>query len=135
MLATAVSNGLEKAQAPHDLARWTYGSGHVIDLEHPLFGILPWVKHWTGTGAQPLSGGHSTVKQVGRTFGPSQRLTMDWSDPDHSTENLVMGESGNPLSPYYRDHWVAWYGGTTFALPFSDAAVQAATMHTLRLVP
>jgi len=35
-----------------------------------------------------------------RTLGPSQRFTMDWSNIDGSTENIVLGESGNPLSPY-----------------------------------
>lgn len=135
LLTTAVSKGLEDAKAPHDLAKWTYGSMHVVELEHPLYRLMPWVKRWTGTGAQPQSGGHTTVKQVGRSFGPSQRFTMDWSDPDASTGNIVMGESGNPLSPYYRDQWEAWYGGTTFALPFSDVAVDAATKHTLRLAP
>ena len=135
LLTAAVSKGLEDAHAPRDLAHWQYGSQHVVDLEHPIYGMMPWAKTWTGTGEQPQSGGHTTVKQVGRTFGPSQRFTMDWSDPDASTENIVMGESGNPLSPYYRDQWSAWYGGTTFALPSSNAAVQAAARHTLRLVP
>ena len=72
-----------------------------------------------GTGAQPLSGDTTTVKQVGRDFGPSQRFTMDWSNIDGSTENIVLGESGNPFSPYFRDQWNDYYGGTTFALPFS----------------
>ncbi len=134
-LTAAVSKGLEDSHAPHDLATWKYGTDHVIDLEHPIYVMLPWVKRWTGTGEQPLSGGHTTVKQVGRTFGPSQRFTMDWSNPDASTENIVMGESGNPLSAYYRDQWPIWYAGTTFALPYSDAAVQAETKHSLRLFP
>jgi hypothetical protein len=42
-----------------------------------------------GTGEQPLSGDTTTVKQVGRDFGPSQRFTMDWSNIDGSTENIV----------------------------------------------
>ncbi|MFZ0691157.1 MAG: penicillin acylase family protein [Acidobacteriaceae bacterium] len=46
-----------------------------------------------------------------------------------------MGESGDPLSPYYRDQWPYWSSGRTFALPFSDRAVAAATAHTLRLEP
>ncbi len=79
-----------------------------------------------GTGEQPLSGDTTTVKQVGRDFGPSQRFTMDWSNIDGSTENIVLGESGNPLSPYFRDQWNDYYGGTTFALPFTPAAVAAA---------
>ena len=60
---------------------------------------------------------------------------MDWSNIDGSTENIVLGESSNPFSPYFRDQWNDWYNGTTFALPFSSAAVLANTRHTLRLVP
>jgi len=56
---------------------------------------------------------------VGRDFGPSQRFTMTGSNIDGSTENIVLGESGNPLSPYFRDQWNNWYGGTTFAFPFT----------------
>ncbi len=84
---------------------------------------------------QPQSGDTSTVKQVGRTFGPSQRFTIDWSNLDAATEDITMGESGDPLSPYYRNQWPYWYSGRTFALPFSDQAVAAATAHTLRLEP
>jgi penicillin amidase len=47
----------------------------------------------------------------------------------------MLGESGNPLSPYFRDQWNDWYGGTTFAFPFTSSAVAAQTQHTLRLLP
>jgi penicillin amidase len=60
---------------------------------------------------------------------------MDWSAPDASTENIALGESGDPASPWYRDQWAAWYGGTTFPLPFSQATVAAQVTHTLQLVP
>ncbi|HEX4320777.1 MAG TPA: penicillin acylase family protein [Acidobacteriaceae bacterium] len=135
LLTEAVRRGLELGKAPADLAHWNYGSWHVIDLEHPLYQLLPIAKGWSGTGEQPLSGDGTTVKQVGRAFGPSQRFTMDWSAPDASTEDIVLGESGNPASPWYRDQWAAWYGGTTFALPFSPDAIAGQTTHTLRLVP
>jgi penicillin amidase len=46
-----------------------------------------------------------------------------------------MGQSGNPLSDYYRDHWPFWYHGKTFALPFTDASISATTSHTLQLKP
>ena len=82
-----------------------------------------------------MSGDTLTVKQVGRAFGPSQRFTMDWSAPDASTENIVLGESGNPASPWFRDQWSTYYGGATFALPFSAPAVAVQTTHTLQLVP
>jgi penicillin amidase len=132
-LTDAVRKAMKKA--PSEIARWNYGSWHVVDLEHPLTALLPDWTHFAGTGPLPLSGDNTTVKQVGRAFGPSQRFTMDWNNIDGSTEDIVLGESGNPLSPYFRDQWVVWYGGTTFALPFTDPAVSAQSRHLLRLAP
>ena len=134
-LADVVRQGLDDAHAPLDLAKWRYGLTHTVELEHPLYGMLPWFKDWTGTGAQPQSGDTTTVKQVRRDFGPSQRFTMDWSSLDAASENIAMGESGDPLSDYYRDQWPYWYGGTTFAWPFSEQAIASQTTHTLQLVP
>jgi penicillin G amidase len=135
LLTQAVRDGLKKGKAPGDITQWTYGSWHVVDIEHPLADFVPYFSRMAGTGEQPLSGDGTTVKQVGRDFGPSQRFTMDWSNVDGSTENIVLGESSDPYSPYYRDQWNDYYGGTTFALPFSSAAVAAQTSHTLRLLP
>jgi penicillin amidase len=132
-LAAVVKQAL--ASAPLDLHHWSYGSSHPIRIEHPLFGRIPWFRGWTGVGPLPMPGDTTTVLQSGPTFGPSQRFTIDWSNPDAATENVVLGQSGDPLSPYYRDQWPFWYEGRTFVLPFNDAAVQANTTHTLTLLP
>ena len=135
LLTDAVREGMKRGNAPADVSQWRYGNWHVIDLEHPLSAFLPLIGRIAGTGPQPLSGDTITVKQVGRAFGPSQRFTMDWSNIDGSTEDIVLGESGNPFSPYFRDQWNDYYQGKTFALPFTPAAVAAATRHTLLLEP
>jgi penicillin G amidase len=135
LLSAAVRKGMDDGKAPTKVAGWRYGSWHVVDLEHPLAQFLPIIARIAGTGPLAQSGDTTTVKQVGRDFGPSQRFTMDWSNVDGSTENIVLGESGDPYSSYFRDQWNDWYGGTTFPLPFSPAAVAAQTRHTLRLVP
>ncbi len=134
-LADAVRRGMIQGHATADVSKWSYGSWHVVDIEHPLSNFLPYISRIAGTGEQPLSGDTTTVKQVGRTFGPSQRFTMDWNNVDGSTEDIVLGESGNPYSPYFRDQWDDYYNGRTFALPFTPAAVTANTQHTLRLIP
>jgi len=131
----AVRRGMQRGDAPSDVSKWAYGGWHVVDIEHPLAPFLPLISHVAGTGRQPQSGDGTTVKQVGVTLGPSQRFTMDWSNIDGSMENIVLGESGNPYSAYYRDQWNDWYNGTTFAMPFTSAAVAANTRHTLRLLP
>jgi penicillin G amidase len=135
LLTAAVRQGMENGHAPANLDAWTYGSWHTIDIEHPLARFLPFLGPILGTGPQPISGDSITVKQIGSDVAPSQRFTMDWSNVDGSTENIVLGESGNPLSPYFRDQWSDWYSGTTFALPFTPGAVAAQARHTLRLTP
>jgi penicillin amidase len=139
LLTAAVEAGLDEGKAPHDLSKWEYGRAHPVDIEHPIYSQSPFLGMVlgmkTGTGVLEQSGDTSTVKQVGRKFGPSERLTVDFSDLDDSTLNVVLGQSANPASEWFMDQWPAWYHGTTFAMPFSDAAVKVATRHTLTLVP
>jgi penicillin G amidase len=139
VLAAAVENGLIAALAPQDISHWTYGTTHTVDIQHPVFEISPLIGGIlgvpTGTGSHPQSGDTTTVKQVSRTFGPSERLTVDFSDLDHSTLNLVLGQSGNPLSPWFMDQFPAWYYNTTYTLPYTPTAIQSTTTHTLTLTP
>jgi penicillin amidase len=134
LIAAAVEKGMVDEHAPTALHDWTYGSRHVIDVKHPLYAMLPFFK-WTSTGPHQLAGDETTVDHVRGLLGASQRLTVDWSNLDGSTENIVMGESGDPVSAYYLDQWPYWYSGKTFAMPFTEGAVSAVTKHTLRLVP
>ena len=139
LLAAAVDQSLDTAKAPSDLATWRYGTVHQVDIEHPVLSGSPILKYLlglpVGTGPLPQSGDGSTIKQVGRAFGPSERFTADLNDLDHSTLDLVLGESGNPASPWFMDQWQAWYTGTTFPFPYSAPAIKAATTHTLSLNP
>jgi len=139
LLTAAVQRGLAEAHAPNDLSRWKHGQAYPIDIEHPVFSHSAFLRALinlpTGTGIKPLSGDTSTIKQVGRSFGPSERFTADLADLDRSTLNLVLGESGILTSPWFMDQWPAWYNGTTFPMPFTTAAVNAATRHTLTLQP
>jgi penicillin amidase len=138
-LAAALDLALHDAKAPADLTKWRYGAIHTVDLEHPIFSQSPLLGRMlgltTGTGNKPQSGDTTTVKQVGHTFGPSERFTADLANPDADTLNLTTGESGNPASPWYLDHFPAWYRVTTFAFPFTPAAVAQAATHTLTLTP
>jgi penicillin amidase len=120
---------------PPDLSSWKYGDEFPVEINHPVLSAIPILRHWTGPGVQPQSGGTFTVKQVGRRFGPSERMTVDFSDLDRSHFNIVLGESGQFLSPYYLDQWNAWYHNTTFTLAYSDDAVRTARQHELKLEP
>jgi penicillin amidase len=135
VLAVAVEQVVSGKEAPRNLAEWKWGKTSPVEIQHPVLGHLPLLNRWTGPGIVPQPGGSYTVKQSGRHFGPSERLTVDFSNLDQSTLNLVTGQGGNFLSPYYMDQWKAWYGGTTFTLPFSPAAVENTRAHRLELQP
>ncbi len=133
--AAVDSNPAHFAPAPQDLSSWKWGDFHPVEIQHPIFGKLPLLRHWAGPGLQRLSGSEYTVKAVSRTHGPSERMTVDLADLDQSTLNLVTGEAGNLFSPYFTDQWRAWYEGFTFAWPFSAPAVEKARAHALVLEP
>ena len=139
LLTAAVEKGILDNRAPGDLSRWRYGDLHPLDIEHPIYSQSTLVKTVLGlkigTGVLAQSGDHSTIKQVDRKFGPSERLTVDFGDLDNSTLNIVLGQSSDPESPYFMDQFSAWYTGRSFAMPFSTAATASATTHTLTLVP
>ncbi len=134
LLAAAVEATVNQPDAPRALATWTWGRVHRVDVEHPFWSNFPVLKR-AGPGPQPLSGSGTTIKQVAAHFGPSERFTADLSDLDHSTLNLVNGQSGNIFDEHYNDQWDAYYHGRTFPLPFTPEAVQRAGVHHLRLEP
>jgi penicillin amidase len=133
LLAAAVDKAV--ADGPSDLKQWKYGEEYPVVIMHPLFAAIPGMREFGAPGRHPQSGGGYTVKQVGRNFGPSERMTVDFSNLDASTFNLVIGESGQVFSPHYMDHWDAWYNNETFTLAFSDSAVQSSKAHELTLTP
>ena len=135
LLAAAVEAAVREPEAPADLSNWQWGKFSPLEIRHLVLSRLPIVGKWTGPGVTPQSGGSFTVKQVGRSFGPSERFTADFSNLDQSTLNTVTGQGGVFLSPYYMDQWEAWYEGRTFTLPFSKEAVQRSRAHELVLEP
>ncbi len=147
LLTAAVENVVKQAKldvgnpsrvdspAPSDLSHWKWGKNYPVEINHLVLSQLPVIGRFTGPGLHPLSGSTYTVKAVGRGFGPSERLTVNFANFDESTLNLVTGESGIFLSPYYMDQWAAWYGGSTFTFPFSQAAVERRRAHEMTLEP
>jgi penicillin G amidase len=133
LLAAAVEAATNEPDAPKDLASWRWGNVNAIDIEHPIFSKIPLLNRWAAPGAKEQSGSGFTVKAVTHHHGPSERFTANLADLDQSTLNIVTGEAGNFLSPYYMDQWQAWYEGSTFTLPFTPQAVNAAATHRLVL--
>jgi penicillin amidase len=135
LLTAAVENAVKQKEVPSGLSQWKWGKNYPVEIDHLVLSQLPVIGRFTGPGLHPLSGSNYTVKAVGRGFGASERLTWNFANFDESTLNVVTGESGIFLSPHYMDQWAAWYGGSTFAFPFSQAAVEQHRAHEMTLEP
>jgi penicillin amidase len=135
LLTVAVENAVKQGGTPPDLNQWKWGQNYPLEINHFVLNHLPLIGRFTGPGLHPLSGSGYTVKAVSSKHGASERLTWNFANFDESTLNVVTGESGIFLSPYYMDQWAAWYGGSTFAFPFTSAAVEKQRAHEMTLDP
>jgi len=135
LLTAAVEAAVNAREAPKDLASWHWGGVNAVEIDHPVLGKIPLLRRWAAPGVREQSGSGYTVKAVTRHHGPSERFTANLADLDQSTLNIVTGQGGNFLSPYYMDQWQAWYEGSTYTLPFTAQAVQGTGAHRLRLEP
>jgi penicillin amidase len=133
LLAAALEETMKNA--PDNITAWRWGPENSVTIENPVLKEVPLIRRWTGPGEQIQSGSVYTVKAAGRDYGPSERFTANLSDFDSSTLNVVTGNAGNFLSPYYMDQWRAWYTGHTFTLPFSKSSVDKTAAHRLMMRP
>jgi len=90
-----------------------------------LFNIKPF--------AQPGDG--FTVFAAKPDHGPASRMVDDLSDWDNSSMLLTLGEAGQFNDAHYQDEVADFAAIKWVRMPFSDAAVKAATKDTLTLNP
>jgi penicillin amidase len=124
-------------------ANWAWGSLRPLRLRHPL-GVSAPLDRMLNLGPVPLGGDTNTVAQAGvsplaPTSNPAvianHRMVVDLGIPDASRYVIAGGQSGNPLSPHYRDLFALWQRGEGVPIPWSPEAVAAATRDRLRLEP
>ena len=113
---------------------WAWGKFNLLRMFHPL-GRAGLLRDVLSIGPIPISGSPYSVKQITPTFGPSMRFVADLSNFDDSLMNLTMGQSGQFLSPNYKDQFPAWYQGYGIPSDFSDSAERPHVVHRLELTP
>jgi penicillin amidase len=107
-----------------------FGTYAAQPLAHPLapFGFNGW-------NGPTLPGRGGSFAPAVQWNGHAQSFRAVWvaGDWDHGTIDIAAGESGEPGSPHYTDQSAGWIAFARTPLPFSDAAVRAATRSTLTL--
>jgi penicillin amidase len=126
-----------------DPAGWAWGRLHRQRFAHPLGRLLPELDgRRLDIGPVPVGGSAATVglsdyrpEDFGITVGASFRMVLDVGDWDRSRVINAPGQSGDPASAHYADLVDLWAEGRTVPLPYSRAAVDAAAVHRIRLIP
>ena len=110
--------------------RFTWGARNVLAMRHPFSTFLPGpLAHLLDMPATPLAGDSDMPMVQNPHHGQSERLVVS---PGHESEAIFQmpgGQSGHPLSPYYRAGHEAWVRGDPAPLQPGPA------QHTLVLTP
>jgi penicillin amidase len=119
-LIRALTGAIEEGRKSQggDVNRWDYGKYNELTIKNPVGGDLPLLGAYFNVGPAEMSGSSTTIKQTTLRLGPSMRFVADLSDWDHSLNNITIGESGQFLSPHYKDQWSAYYSGHSFPMQF-----------------
>ncbi|MCC6415394.1 MAG: penicillin acylase family protein [Opitutaceae bacterium] len=126
LLQAAARGAAEKA----DDAGPTWGDYNRARIAHPIARILPgWLSGWLNMPADPQSGDSIAPRVQRSDFGASERFVVSPGREAEGIFHMPGGQSGHPLSPYYRAGHEAWAKGEPTAF------LPGPTAHTLTLAP
>jgi penicillin G amidase len=112
-----------------DLARKKWSDYNVIAFRHPLSGSLPFVSRWLDMPEEKFPGDLFTPRVHWNTSGASERMVVSPGNERDGIMHMPTGQSGHPLSPFYRNSHDAWARGEP--TPF----LPGPTRYTLTLAP
>ena len=135
---------LQKRYGP-EISSWRWGDAHQARHEHRPFGRQPYLARVFDISAP--SAGDSYTVNVGQHYindeatpfanrhAPSLRAIYDLADPEKSLFIHSGGQSGNRLSPHYKDFTPAWANGEYIPMITDRKRIEAGWHATLRLIP
>jgi penicillin G amidase len=94
------------------LPEMTWGRYNTLVVEHPLSQALPaFARGWLGLPRVELPGDYDVPRVQAPSFGASERMVVAPGREEQGLFEMPGGESGNPLSPFYRSEQEAWVRG------------------------
>jgi penicillin amidase len=103
----------------------TWGRINTAKIRHPFSESMPWMSRFLDMPADRLHGGWSDMPRIqGPEYGASERMVVSPGAEERGFFHMPCGQSGHPLSPYYRaghDDWV--HGRPSPLLPGRTIAI------------
>lgn len=94
-----------------ELSSRNWGERNMTAIRHPLSSSMPWLAEWLDMPHEPVSGDVDMPKAQGRSFGASERFSVSPGDEENGLMHMPGGQSGHPLSPFYRSGHRDWLLG------------------------
>lgn len=107
----------------------TWGADNPTLMRHPLSAAVPALSGWLDQASQGMAGDSHMPRVHNHGHGQSERMVVS---PGHEERGILVipgGQSGHPMSPFYRGDHAAWLAGEP--LPF----LPGETAHRLVLRP
>jgi len=111
------------------LTHRTWGEYNTATIQHPMSSAIPALAEWLDMPRDALNGDSNLPKAQGPGFGASERFSVSPGDEANGLMHMPTGQSGHPMSEFYRkghDDWV--HGRHSPFLP-------GAALYTLTLKP
>lgn len=96
---------------PGPLADRTWGEFNTAAIRHPLSRAIPALSGWLDMPRDALNGDVDMPKAQGPTFGASERFAVYPGDEAASLMHMPAGQSGHPLSEFYKSGHRDWVDG------------------------
>jgi penicillin amidase len=94
------------------VTEWYWGKVHQVTFQHPI-GKVKIFQKFFNVGPFPVEGSNEVINnqlfmysddvKINIKGGPSTRRVVDFSDIENCWSVLPTGQSGNPMSPHYKD--------------------------------
>jgi penicillin G amidase len=114
---------------PGPLPDRTWGERNAAEIQHPFSHAIPLLGRWLDMPRLRQPGDIDMPRVQTPSWGPALRMVVSPGREAAGFFQMPGGQSGNPLSPHYRDGHAAWAEGRP--APF----LPGPPVHTLRLLP
>lgn len=92
-------------------AHRTWGERNTLSMRHPLSPAVPWLGSFLDMPQTPMPGDRLMPLMQSPDFGASERFAVAPGRERDGYFHMPGGQSGHPLSPYYRSGHEAWVRG------------------------
>jgi len=111
------------------LAERNWGEKNLMAIRHPMSRAMPFLSDWLDMPHVAVGGDSNLPRAQGTNFGASERFSVSPGDEEHGLMHMPTGQSGHPMSDFYRKGHEDWLHGRPSPFLPGDPA------YTLTLMP